>query len=53
MKDIEPDIDPEQRIGNPEGPAITKAEVSIPFGVETTRKEQGDAGADQNDGRLH
>ena len=52
MKDIKPDIDPKKRIGNSEGPAVTKAEVSIPFGVETRRKKQGDAGADQNNGRL-
>jgi hypothetical protein len=52
MKDIKPDIGPEKRIGHSEGPAVTKAEVSIPFGVETSRKKQGDAGADQDNGRL-
>ena len=52
MKDIKPDIDPEKRIGNSERAAVTKAEVSIPFRIETTRKKQGDAGTDQYDGRL-
>jgi hypothetical protein len=37
MKDVKPDIDPEKWIGDSEGPAVTKAEVGIPFGVETTR----------------
>ena len=52
MKEIKPDIDPEERIGHSEGPAVTKAEVSIPLGVETNRKEQGDAGTDQDNGHL-
>src|SRR5208283_5421489 len=53
MKEVEPDIDPEERIGHSEGPAVTKAEVGIPLGVETKRKEQGDAGTDQDDGQFH
>jgi hypothetical protein len=52
MKEIKPDIDPEKRIGNSERPAVTKAEVGIPFGVETSRKEQSDASADQDNGQL-
>ena len=48
MKDIKPDIDPEKRIGHSEGPAVTKAQVGIPLGVETDRKEQGDGGTDQD-----
>ena len=39
MKEIEPDIDPEERIGHSERSAVTKAEVGIPLGVETKRKE--------------
>src|ERR1700724_1235604 len=52
MEEIEPDIDPEERIGNSEGPAVTKAEVGIPLGVETNRKEQGDGSAGQDNGQL-
>src|SRR5580704_9270185 len=52
MKEIEPDIDPEERIGHAEGRAVTKAQVGIPFGVEANRKEQGDAGTDEEDGEL-
>ena len=52
MKDIEPDIDAVERIGHSEGSAVTKAEVGIPFGVETNREEQGDAGTDQDNGQL-
>jgi hypothetical protein len=50
MKEIEPDIDPEERIGHSEGPAVTKAEVGIPLGVETSRTEQSDAGTDHANG---
>ena len=52
MKDIKPHIDPEKRVGNSEGPAVAKAQVSVPFGVETSCKNQGDAGADQDNGCL-
>src|SRR5271169_967953 len=52
MKEVEPDIDPEEWIGHSEGPAVTKAEVGIPLGVETKRKEQGDAGTDQDSGQF-
>ena len=52
MKDIVPDIDPEKRIGHSEGPAVTKAEVGIPLGVETKREQQSHAGTDQDDGQV-
>jgi|SRR6516162_8292415 len=52
MKDIEPDIDPEEGIGYAEGPAVTKAYVGIPVGVETDREEQSDAGTDHANGQL-
>jgi hypothetical protein len=39
MKEIKPDIDPEERIGYSERPALTKAEVGIPLGIETHSKE--------------
>ena len=52
MKDIEPDVDPEQRIGYSEGPAVTKTQVGIPVGVETDREEQSDAGTDHTNSQL-
>src|SRR5271165_1162799 len=52
MKEVESDIDPEEGIGHSEGPAVTKSEVGIPIGVETKRKEQGDASTDQDDGQI-
>src|SRR5271168_4670174 len=52
MKEIEPDIDPEERIGHSEGAAVTKAEVGIPLGVETSGKEQGNGGTGQDNGQL-
>ena len=42
MEDIKSDIDPKKRIGHSEGPAVTKAEVGIPFGIETSCKKQGE-----------
>ena len=36
---IEPDIDSEERIGQPKGSAITKAEIRIPLPVEEGRKD--------------
>ena len=50
MEEIEPDIDPEKRIGHSERAAVTKAQVSIPLRLETQRKEQGDDGT-AGDGR--
>src|SRR5580700_8203410 len=52
MKEIEPDIDPEERIRHPERSAVTKAEVGVPLGIKTKRKEQGDAATDQNNHQL-
>ena len=52
MEDIKPDIDTEKRVGDSEGPAVTKAQVSVPFALETSRKKQSDAGADQENGGL-
>jgi hypothetical protein len=52
MKDVEPGINPEQRIGHAEGPAVAKSQVGIPLAVETNRKEQGDAGTDHTNGKL-
>ena len=42
---IKPGIGPEERIGQPKGSAITKAEIRVPLRIEDGRIEQSDDGS--------
>ena len=49
---IKPDIDPEERIGQPKGSAITKAEIRIPLRIEDDRKDQTGESSDRAHGQF-
>ena len=49
---IKPDIDPEERIGQPKGSAITKAEIRIPLCIEEGRKVYGGDSSDRGHNQL-
>ena len=49
---IEPGIDAEERIGQPKGSAITKAEIRIPLRIEDERKEQSADSSDRAHGQF-
>ena len=49
---IKPGIDAEERIGQPKGSAITKAEIRIPLRIEDERKEQSGDSSDRAHGQF-
>src|SRR5579872_2985158 len=52
MKQIKPNIGPEERIGQPKRSTITKAEIRIPLRIEDDRKDQSDDGSDHARGQF-
>ena len=51
-KQVEPKVDPEQRIGDSDGFPVTESQVRIPMSIEPDRKQQGDRGTGEPGGRV-